>query len=163
VMGTGIMSIALRLTGHAGLSLALLWVTAALWGVLGVALIARALIDRPRMMRELRTPVALTGIAGTAVLGARLGDHGWTWAPALALMVAGILCPPVILPVVRGIGRTVTGEAFLITVALEALAVLGAIVSEQHRSATLAALALALLIGGVAVYPWVVIRFDREQ
>jgi predicted acyltransferase len=37
-------------------------------------------VNRDRVHREARSPAALTGVAGTAVLGTRLTMLGWSWA-----------------------------------------------------------------------------------
>jgi tellurite resistance protein TehA-like permease len=72
VMGTGIVSIALSLDGQETLSRVLLALDAAVWVILAILLPARALRDRARFRRDLRTPAAFTAVAGTAVLGTRL-------------------------------------------------------------------------------------------
>ena len=69
VMGTAIVSIALSLDRHETLSRILLAIAAAAWIALGLLLADRALHDRPRVRHEARSPAALTGVAGTAVLG----------------------------------------------------------------------------------------------
>lgn len=163
VMGTGIVSVALLLTGHGGVSRALMWLTAALWVVLALSLTLRVAIDRPRLRDEVQSPVSLTGVAGTAVLGARLTLHGWSWAGVVALCLAGVLCAALMVPVVRHMGRAVAGGAFLVTVAIESLAELSSIVAVDRDSAPLAALAAVLAAVGLLTYPWVLRRFDFGQ
>ena len=65
-MGTGIVSVALALDGEDVLSRTLFAIAAAGWLVSAVAAVARA-----------RLPASLTGVAGTAVLGARAAVLGW--------------------------------------------------------------------------------------
>ena len=64
-MGTGIVSIGLLLDGEATLSLILLALDAAIWIGLVVLLPARAIRDLERFRADVRTPAALTSIAGT--------------------------------------------------------------------------------------------------
>ncbi|MGA7910004.1 MAG: hypothetical protein WCC30_00425 [Candidatus Dormiibacterota bacterium] len=80
VMGTGIVSIDLLNSGHSALSVAPLVVAACAWILLGVLLGSRFRFDRARFEREATSPAALTGVAGTAVLGTRLSLLGWQWA-----------------------------------------------------------------------------------
>ena len=86
VMGTGIVSIALSLDRQETLSRILLAFAAVAWLALGLLLAGRALRDRQRVHREARSPAALAGVAGTAVLGTRLTLLGWDSA-AIALLV----------------------------------------------------------------------------
>ncbi len=163
VMGTGIVSVALLLTGHEGISRALLWIAAAIWVVLALSLALRVVIDRPRLRGEVRLPTSLTGVAGTAVLGARLTLHGWSWAGVVALCLGGVLVVALMIPVVLHMGRAVAGGAFLVTVAVESLAELSAVVAVDRGSAPLATLAVVLAVVGLATYPWVLMRFDFAQ
>jgi hypothetical protein len=72
VMGTAIVSIGLSLDDRETLSRILLVIDVAAWLALGLLLAGRAARDRDRVHREARSPAALTGVAGTAVLGIRL-------------------------------------------------------------------------------------------
>jgi hypothetical protein len=78
VMATGIVSIALSSDREETASRVLLALTAAAWLALGVLLAGRALFDRAQAVRDARSPAALTGVAATAVLGARLSQLGWS-------------------------------------------------------------------------------------
>jgi tellurite resistance protein TehA-like permease len=77
VMGTGIVSIALTLDDRETLSRVLLVIDCVAWVVLGLLLLGRIAVHRERAEREARSPAALTGVAGTAVLGTRLTLLGW--------------------------------------------------------------------------------------
>lgn len=160
VMGTGIVSVALLLTGHAPLSRALMWIAAGLWAALALGVAARVVIDRPRLRREARLPVALTGVAGTAVVGVRFTLYGWSGAALVALVVAGALCAAVIGPVARNLGRRVGGGAFLVTVAVASLTELSAVVAAARGSGSLAVVAVILAGAALLTYPWVLLRFD---
>ena len=99
VMGTGIVSIALSLDGSEMLSRILLAVAAVVWVALGVLLVGRAARDRSRFHHEARSPAALTGVAGTAVLGTRLALLGWDWAGVALLAIALVLWAALLTPV----------------------------------------------------------------
>jgi tellurite resistance protein TehA-like permease len=72
VMGTGIVSIGLSLDGRETLSRILLVIAGLAWIALASLLASRVLGDRERVRNEARSPAALAGVAGTAVLGTRL-------------------------------------------------------------------------------------------
>src|SRR3954452_24769322 len=91
VMGTGIVSIALGLTGHRGLSTVALDLTGVVWLAL-VGVVALRLWREPRAVREdARSPVALTAVAATCVLGTRLTLGGRVAAGTVLLVVGGVL------------------------------------------------------------------------
>src|SRR5438067_2507223 len=91
VMGTGIVSIALSLDGQETISRVVLGLDAVFWVALGVLLPARATRDRKRFRTDVRTPAALTSVAGSAVLGTRLAVLGWDSAAAALLVTATVL------------------------------------------------------------------------
>jgi tellurite resistance protein TehA-like permease len=68
VMGTGIVAVALALTGFDVASRALLGLAAAVWLATAAALASRILRRRAWVMRGARTPEALTSVAATCVL-----------------------------------------------------------------------------------------------
>lgn len=163
VMGTGIVSVALLLTGNVDISRVLMWIAAAMWAALALSLAARVVIDRPRLRGEARLPASLTSVAGTAVLGVRFTLYGWSWAGVAALCIGAVLCVVFMVPVVRHLGRSVTGGAFLVTVAVESLAELSSVVAVNRNSGLLAVLAVILAVAGLVTYPWVLLRFDFGQ
>ncbi len=63
-------------------------IAAVAWITLGLLLAGRALRDRERVHHEARSPAALTGVAGSAVLGTRLTLLGWSWAGIALLVIA---------------------------------------------------------------------------
>lgn len=81
VMGTGIVSVALSLDGSETLSRILLVIAGLTWLALAAIIPLRAWHFRERVRAEVRTPAALTSVAGAAVLGVRLAMLGWTCGP----------------------------------------------------------------------------------
>jgi len=163
VMGTGIVSIDLALLGQQPLSLVPLVVAGVAWGALGLLLAGRLLYSRDRFRREASLPAALTGVAGTAVLGTRLILLNWRW-PGAVLLVLGALLWLLLLP--RVLRRWVTptvGTSFVLTVSTESLAVLAAVLGLSTRAGWLVLLAVAPLTLGVAFYAFVVGHFDFHQ
>jgi tellurite resistance protein TehA-like permease len=163
VMGTGIVSVALLLDGRVTLSRVLLACTAAAWIVLGGLLGRRWFRDRARVRVEAGSPVALTGVAGTAVLGTRLTLLGWTWA-GIALLAGAVVLWVVLLGTVLAHRPLPTaGSAFMLTVATESVALLGVAVAVHERADWLLALSFAPFVLGLASYPVVLARFDVRQ
>src|SRR4051812_35673161 len=72
VMGTGIVSIALRRQGWPVASKVLLWMTVSLWVILAIALLLRLLLRPSEVGAEAALPGSLAAVAGTCVLGSRL-------------------------------------------------------------------------------------------
>ncbi len=163
VMGTGIVSIALALNGQPALSDVLLVLAAVVWVALGLILTERALNRRRRLRQEARTPAALTGIAGTAVLGSRLALLGWSWAGVALLLAALAMWLALLKPVVSHRQTPTTGLSLMLTVSTESLAVLCAALAAQQHAAWLTAPAVALFVLGLGLYALVVARFDFHQ
>lgn len=163
VMGTGIVSVALRLTGHDGPSAVLMWLALAIWVGLGLMLAVRFLAHRPRFLAEAATPASLTGVAGTAVLGTRLVVEGWSWAGIVLLAIAGLLALGLFVTVLQHWRRPTVGGSFLLTVSLQGIAVLCATLAATEDSRGLLVLALVLLAVGLALYLWVLRDFDPRQ
>jgi hypothetical protein len=163
VMGTGIVSIGLSLDGRETLSRILLVVAAAAWIALGLLLTWRALGDRERVHREARSPAALTGVAGTAVLGTRLTLLGWGWAGIALLVIALAFWLVLLTPVLRNWVTPTVGVSLVLTVSTESLAVLSAALAADERALWLLDVALALFLLGVVFYAVVISRFDIRQ
>jgi tellurite resistance protein TehA-like permease len=163
VMGTGIVSIGLSLAGQPTVSAALLAITVVLWlGLLAVFATRRAR-QRPRWLREARSPASLTGVAGTAVLGSRLTIAGVYWAGWLLLAVAAAAWLLLVPRVLRYWQTPTVGVSFVLTVATESLAVLGALLALDERRGWLALAALVPLVLGVAAYLFALARVDLGQ
>jgi tellurite resistance protein TehA-like permease len=91
VMGTGIVSIALQLDHQPALSKLWLALAGAGWLFLVTVTASRLVRDRSRLRGEARSPLGLTGVAATAVLGSRLLIDGRR-AEALALLTRPARC-----------------------------------------------------------------------
>ncbi|HJS96360.1 MAG TPA: tellurite resistance/C4-dicarboxylate transporter family protein, partial [Solirubrobacteraceae bacterium] len=163
VMGTGIVSVALLLDGRSTLSSILLVLDAALWLVLAVLLPARAARDRRRFAVDLRHPTALTAIAGTEVLGTRLTLAGWDWAGAGLLVLATAIWLGLVPHVLRHWQTPTIGASFILTVATESLALLGATLAFSQRAAWLLYASLVPFCLGLGFYAFVLCRFQFRQ
>ena len=156
VMGTGIVSIALSLDGRETLSRLLFVVAVATLAAVAVSVAALTLHDRVTLRELVAMPGALTWVAATDVVGARLVLFGWL-READALLVLACLLWLVLVPFVLAHWRTPTvGLSFLLVVATESLAVLAARLGLVHE-------ALVPLVLGLVFYVLVAVRFDRRQ
>jgi hypothetical protein len=163
VMGTGIVSIALSLDRQETLSRILLVIAAAAWIALGLLLTGRAQYDRERVHREARSPAALTGVAGTAVLGTRLVLLGWSWAGIALLPIAFCFWLALLVPVLRNWVTPTVGVSLVLTVSTESLAVLSAALAAREHAHWLLYAALVPFLLGLAFYAFVISRFDLRQ
>ena len=163
VMGTGIVSIALSLDGQETISRVLLVLAAVFWVGLGVLLPARATRDRKRFLTDVRSPAALTSVAGSAVLGTRLTVLGWDWAGAALLVIATVLWFALLVPVLSNWRTPTVGASLVLTVSTESLAVLAATLAAREHAHWLLVIALAPFGLGLVFYVFVIARFDLSQ
>ncbi|WP_432080282.1 tellurite resistance/C4-dicarboxylate transporter family protein [Streptomyces sp. WAC 04229] len=163
VMATGILSVALHLTGHEVLSRIALFLACAAWLTLAANFVYLLLVERPQWLTRAGTPGALTAVAATTVLGTRFSLHGWTTLAAALLALAALLWPVLLLLVVRHWGRRMPGAVFLGCVATEGLAVLGATLSAVTSTPWLAHAALVPFWLGIVLYLIALFRFDLRQ
>ena len=163
VMGTGIVSIALSLDGHETISRVLLALAAGIWVTLAVLLPARATRDRTRFLSDVRTPAALTSVAGTAVLGTRLTVLGWDWAGVALLLIALLLWAALLAPVLANWRTPTVGSSLVLTVSTESLAVLAATLATSEHAHWLLDAALVPFGLGLGFYVFVIARFDPRQ
>ncbi|WP_405977399.1 tellurite resistance/C4-dicarboxylate transporter family protein [Streptomyces sp. NBC_00158] len=163
VMATGVLSIGLELTGHTRFSIAALAVAGVLWLVLAGDFAARLVGDRGRFRAEADTPAALTAVAATTVLGARLAALGWQRAAAALLVLAALLWPGLLAAVVLHWRRRMPGAAFLVCVATQGLAVLAASLAAAGYPEWLALAALACFCLGLLLYGTALTRFDFHE
>ena len=162
VMASGIVSIDLYSGHQPVLSAVLLWFAAGVWLLLAVMLGMRLAYQRDRFMREARLPGAFTGVAGTAVLGARLAME--YHAAAAALLGVSVLCWALLMaPVLRHWETRATGVSFVLVVAPQSLAVLGATLAVSYRADWLVSAAVVALILGLAFYIFTAARFDLRE
>jgi len=163
VMGTAIVSTALSLDGRDTLSRILLVVAAGAWVVLGVLLVARLMRRHTPARLGAGSPAALSGVAATAALGARLVPLGWTAVgTGLLVFALGLWCA-LLRPVLREWTTPVAGSGFMLTVSTETLAVLGAEVAARERATWLLAVAFALFLLGLGCYVFVLAGFDVRE
>ncbi len=162
-MATGILSVGLQMTGHEPLSLAVLALACVAWLALAADFVVRLLRERPRWVEEAGTPGALTGVAATSVLGTRFSALGWQLVAEVALALAVVLWPWLLVLVVRNSPRPMPGSVFLCCVATEGLAVLGASVAKAEAAAWLAHTALVFFWLGLVLYLFALSRFDLRQ
>jgi tellurite resistance protein TehA-like permease len=151
-MGTGIVSVALALDGEDTLSRALFAIAAVGWLVSAVAAVGRE-----------QLPASLTGVAGTAVLGARAALLGWGRVATIALAIAVAMWLALVPDLVRTPRERAVGTSFLVVVATESIAVLAALVSQVDHTRWLATAAVVPLVLGLAAYPLVARRFDLRE
>ncbi|AWZ08096.1 MULTISPECIES: tellurite resistance/C4-dicarboxylate transporter family protein [unclassified Streptomyces] len=163
VMASGIISVGLHLIGRGTLSLAALAVCAVLWCLLAADFAARLLGDRRRFRSEADTPAALTAVAATTVLGARLSLLGWHEVAAALLVLAAALWPGLLFAVLKHWGRRMPGAAFLVCVATQGLAVLAGSLAATTGQDWLDRAALAAFCLGLLLYAEALVRFDFRQ
>ncbi|MFF9978417.1 tellurite resistance/C4-dicarboxylate transporter family protein [Streptomyces erythrochromogenes] len=163
VMATGIISVALHMTGHETASLVALVISVLLWLVLAVDFTARLVGDRGRFRAEADTPAALTAVAATTVIGTRLSLLGWQTVAAALLALAAVLWPGLLFNVVRHWRRRMPGGAFLGCVATQGLAVLAAVLAAACHQDWLARAALAAFCLGLLLYVAALFRFDLRE
>jgi len=162
-MATGIVSVAAAQEGRPALS----WTLFALGAVAYVALAALVAARGT----ELRRVEALTFVAGTGVLGARLalaGDRRAAFALwAVAVLAWVVLTPGVARELARQAAARRSGSALLAVVAPESLAVVGAILARRFDLEALRLLAEALWAAGLATYalliPGIARRLVRDR
>jgi hypothetical protein len=162
-MGTGIVSVALSLDGAKAISRILLAITGIMWVALAALAGVRAVRDRAGFSADVRTPPALTSVAGTAVLGTGLTAVGWSWAGIALLVLALGLWAGLIGPVLANWTTPTVGASLLLVVATESLAELAGTLATDERARWLLAASLAPFALGLCFYVFVIARFDVRQ
>lgn len=163
VMGTGIVSVALFFDDHDALSRILLLIAASAWIALGVILVARVVRDHAGFLVEARSPAALTGVAGTAVLGTRLVLLGWYSAGIVLFVIALALWLGLVVTVLRSWIVPTVGASFILTVSTESLALLAATLALSGHTHWLLGISLIPFVLGLAFYLFVLAHFDFRQ
>jgi hypothetical protein len=153
-MGSGILCVDLYSVGQPVEAAILLWFAAGAWLFLAAVLAQRVLHEPGRFAREARSPAALTGVAGTGVLGAAFAGHGYYPVAAVMLGLAGAGWALLLPPVLSHWETLVAGVSFLLTAATESLAVLGATLTARNGAAWLLIAASAALILGLGWLTW---------
>ncbi|MFF9915450.1 tellurite resistance/C4-dicarboxylate transporter family protein [Streptomyces sp. NPDC013457] len=162
VMATGIISVGFRLTGLETVSRLMLGIAGALWVLLAFDFGTRLLHSRRRWFAEADTPPALTAVAATTVLGVRVALLGWTHLAAVLLAGSAVLWAVLLTAVLTHLRSGMPGGVFLICVATEALAVLGAILTPWAGD-WLGYTSLAFFLFGLLLYLAALVRFDFGQ
>lgn len=162
-MSLGIVSIALHLAGADTLSLIALALGVAVWAALAGVVTSRLLEDRDRWAAESRTPTALTGVAATCVLGTRVCLLGWHPVAAVALVAAAAAWVVLVPSVLRGWTTPTVGAHFLLCVATQAPAVLGATLAATTGHRWLLIPAAAFFVLGLCCYLFVAARFPVRE
>ncbi|MFJ3665502.1 tellurite resistance/C4-dicarboxylate transporter family protein [Streptomyces sp. NPDC090106] len=163
VMATGIVSVGLHLTGYETLSRIMLVLAVLAWVGLAADFLARLATQRDRWLEEARTPGALTAVAATSVLGTRVSALGRQTLAEALLALATALWPVLLVLVMRHWKRRMPGAVFLVCVATQGLAVLGATLAAALSTAWLAHAALVLFWLGLVFYGLAFTRFDLGQ
>ncbi|WP_430296818.1 tellurite resistance/C4-dicarboxylate transporter family protein [Sinomonas sp. B1-1] len=164
VMASGIISVGLELEGFGVLSAVLLWICGVAYAVILVLNLIRLTRFRDAMARDFMDPGRAFGfftfIAGTDVLGVRLGMAGWSGATA-ALLAVAVLAWVVLGYVVpwtavlgrdeRPVVRDANGTWFIWVVASQSVAVAAASlepgVGDEWRSALALTAVVAWSVG----------------
>jgi hypothetical protein len=156
VMTCGVVSIDLATIHRHLLSTILFWLAAAVWLFL-TATVA------PLMWREAASPVALTIVAATGVLGSRLvlADHRTLAAVLLAL--ATVEWAVLTVQVLRRWKTPAKGISFLLAVAAFSVALLSGTLAIPDRSRWLCGAAIVFTLIGLGFYAFVAARFDLTQ
>ena len=143
VMASGVVSIDLYSDHRLVLSAITLWFALVVWLLLAVVVSVRLAYERARFAREASSPAGFTSVAATAVLGTRLAIADYDAVAAALLAVSGVCWALVVVPVLRHWKTPTVGISFVLTMATEALAVLGAILAVSYRADWLVSAAAA--------------------
>ncbi len=162
-MATGILSVGLHLVGHETLSRITLALTGALWLLLAADSATRLASDHALWRAQANTSSALTGVAATTVLGARLSLLGWQTTAAALLALATALWPGLLLAVVRRWKRRMPGAVFMVCVATQGLAVLAAALALSGAGDWLGRAGLVPFCLGLLLYVPALAHFDLRQ
>jgi len=161
VMGTGIVSIALARDGREALSGALLAIAGVVW-VAAVVLLLGSVWASRRSARGI-SPLALTSVAATAVLGSSLAGRGWDSLALALLAIAAALWLTLIVPALRSSDPSRSTAALMLPVATQALATLCAELGAIESLRWLVLVALAAFAAGLALYAFAIARFALRQ
>jgi tellurite resistance protein TehA-like permease len=162
-MACGVVSVDLHAVHQPVLSAILFWFAAAVWLLLLVVLAAPLAFQPGRFTRDARSPVSLTSVAATAVLGTRLAVQDYRLAAVVLLALAAADWTLLLPPVLRHWHTPTTGVSFAAGVATTSLALPGAVLAAAYRAEWLLSAAAALLLLALALYVFTAARFDLRQ
>ncbi|MFG1811332.1 tellurite resistance/C4-dicarboxylate transporter family protein [Streptomyces sp. NPDC049040] len=163
VMATGIISVGMRRLGHPVLSGITLVLAAVVWAVLAAAFAVRLGLDRAGWQMVAASPPGLTAIAASCVLGTRLSLLGWQTVAGILLALSAVVCPWLLVSVLRHWKGPAPGVVFLVCVAAESLAVLAITIALAEDSDWLAWAALVCCAAGIPLYAQALCRFDFRE
>lgn len=163
VMGSGIVASGLYLNGKIVLSLIVLVFACIAWVTLASLFCYRWIKQRERIKHEAINPPALTGVAGTAVLGTNFVNYKWLPVGIFLLILALLLWLYVLPKVLKNLKRRTVGVSFLLTVSTEALANLFAALYIALRIEVLLYFSILLFVLGLIFYVRVIIHFDFHE
>ncbi len=163
VMACGVVSIDLNAVHQPVLSAIMLWFAVAAWLLLAVVLAAPLAHRRGRLRRKAGSPMSLTGVAATAVLGVRFAMQDFRVVAAALLAVAAIGWALLLVPVLRHWKTPTVGISFVVGVATDGLALLSATLAVTFRAGWLVTAAIFFLLLGLALYGFTLARFDLRQ
>ena len=165
VMASGIISVGLKLERFAALSSVLLTVCVAAFVVLTALTIWRFVSFRSAVNEDFMDPRRAFGfftfVAGTNVLGVRLGMEGWYWATALLLVLSGLawLVLGYVVPWTAVLGRqerpvvaSANGTWFIWVVASQSVAVAAATIEPVFAGGRRELALLAVMSWSVGVF-----------
>jgi hypothetical protein len=136
--------------------------TAVLWLGIGFLMASDGLSGAAEAARA-GSPAALTVVAATNALGAASLQHGLDAAGA-ALLIVALLLWLALLPLVLAAWHTPTvGMSFMVAVSTESLAVLAAALATREHAPWLLDIAFVPFLVGLALYVFVLVRFDPGQ
>lgn len=162
-MATAVVSVGLHLAGAETVSRVALALACVAWAGLAGEFAVRLLEDPRRWVTEAEAPGSLTAVAATTVLGTRFSALGWQTLAEALLALSAALWPPLLTLVVRHWKRHMPGAVFLVCVATQGPAVLGAALAAAVTTAWLAHTALALFWVGLVLYGLAVTCFEWRQ
>ena len=171
-MGSGIVSIALALDRQWTLSRVAFAVTIASWAALVVLIGLTLARDRRSLMPQMGSPASLTWVAASAVLGSRLALGGRRDDAGVLLALAFVTSLVLIVALLRAwlpcgaresdrLPRN--GTSFMLVVAPQSLAVLGATLAGDWGEQWLLYAALVCASIAIALYPYTASKFHLRE
>jgi len=158
VMGTGIVSVGLRLDQARVIADVLLVVASLAAVVLLLVATRRARTRWAELLAGADSAAALTAVAAIAVLGSAAIQLHWTGVAATLLVIGIALCAG-LMATVRA-KRGSDGVVFMLVVAPQSLATLCAELAERTSAGWLLIPSASLAVLGIALYPSALSRFD---
>ncbi|MFD1661594.1 tellurite resistance/C4-dicarboxylate transporter family protein [Streptomyces caeni] len=164
VLATGILSVGLHLTGYEVLSRIVLALACSAWlGLVADAAVRLLWLRGPWEPARAGSPTALTPVAATTVLGARVSLLGAQRLAGALLALAVALWAGLVYPVLRRGERHRPGVVFLGCVATQGISALAAVIAAAVGMAWPAHLALVFFWLGLVFYLVGLWRFDPRQ